>query len=236
MRKMQKIAELLEYQNKEGELRNIRQNFMNSDAYKKYTQARKFVEKTPESLQALDKKAELYRSDYKVMQQKLQILSDEIEALNDSNLLGKAFTIEEQKYFEKNMKKNTEALKTLKQDFKKLEENMLATEQEYQNLRKKHTEMQAQGKEYKDKYATSSKEYQNSIADLEKELKALEKNLPKSEFSRYSSKRQEKLFPVICSVVDDRCECCSMQLSLNTLNKLAEGVECESCGRILYKK
>ena len=51
------IDELLKYQEADGKLRAIEQEISATDERKKYMTARKFLEKEPEKLEALDAKA-----------------------------------------------------------------------------------------------------------------------------------------------------------------------------------
>lgn len=233
---MNNLVKLLEYQSKEEELRKIKQNIANSDEYKKYVQARKFLKQAPESLDALNKKAISYHDEYKAIQTKIEKLIANINELDDAtNILEKEVSNNEQKYYEKNINKNFDTLKTLKEEYKKFMAYVIETEKSYQTLRKNHAEMRLQMEQYGEKYNTIKQENSKKILSLEGELQNLENNLSKAELEKYKSKREEKIFPVICTVIDNRCSCCRMQLSLDTLNKLEQGVECESCGRILYK-
>ena len=231
------LEKLLEYQSKEEELRKIKQNIANSDEYKKYMQARKFLKQAPESLEALDKKAINYHDEFKAIQTKIEKLFANLNELDDAtNVMTNEVSTNEQKYYEKNINKNFDTLKTLKEDYKKFMAFVAETEKNYQTLKKNHADMRVQMEQYGEKYNAIKKEHSQKITTLEEELQNLESKLPKSELAKYKSKREEKIFPVICSVIENRCSCCSMQLSLDTLNKLEQGVECESCGRILYKK
>ena len=62
------IDELLQYQEADGKLRAIEQEIASTEERKKYMTARKFLEKAPEKLEALDARA----SEFKIMFERLE--------------------------------------------------------------------------------------------------------------------------------------------------------------------
>ena len=71
-------------------------------------------------------------------------------------------------------------------------------------------------------------------------LKKLGEKVPKDTLAKYTAKRKEKLYPVVCEVKakDNRCPQCGMELSIAEQSKLESGsfIECDSCRRILFRR
>ena len=98
--------------------------------------------------------------------------------------------------------------------------------------------MQKQYKEYKEKYAAVKEARAADISAIEAELSKLGKAVPADTLAKYKAKRKEKVYPVVCEVVGNRCPQCGMELSIAEISKLSDGnyIECDSCRRILFKR
>ena len=88
------------------------------------------------------------------------------------------------------------------------------------------------------KSAKYKEAHAGEIKKLEDELAVLAKDVPKDTLAKYTAKRKEKLFPVVCEVSSNRCPQCGMELSIAEQAKLSDGtfIECDSCRRILFKR
>ena len=64
------IDELLQYQEADGRLRAVEQEIAATDERKKYISARKFLEKAPEKLDALDAKAAELKHLFELLEKK----------------------------------------------------------------------------------------------------------------------------------------------------------------------
>lgn len=111
---------------------------------------------------------------------------------------------------------------------------------EYAAAKKQTIAMQRQYKEYREKYNDIKKEYAAEVESVESELKKLGEKVPKDTLAKYTAKRKEKLYPVVCEVKakDNRCPQCGMELSIAEQSKLESGsfIECDSCRRILFRR
>ena len=73
------IQDLLRYQETDGKLRTIEQEIAASDERKKYMTARKFLEKAPEKLEALDAKAAELKHIFELLTDKYAEIADTIK-------------------------------------------------------------------------------------------------------------------------------------------------------------
>ena len=72
--------------------------------------------------------------------------------------------------------------------------------------------------------------------EIEKQLAALAKEIPPEFLQKYNTKRKEKLFPIVGELYGGRCPFCSMEPPLAAKSKLANGIECDNCHRIIFEK
>ena len=86
------IQELLQYQETDGKLKAIEQELSTSEERKKYMTARKFLEKAPEKLDALDAKANELKHIFDQLVAKYKEIEDTIqEYANVDEMVEQAF-------------------------------------------------------------------------------------------------------------------------------------------------
>ena len=231
------IDELLKYQEADGKLRAVEQVIFATEERKKYMTARKFLEKAPEKLEALDVKAAELRHLFEQLEKKDKEIADTIKDYeNLDEMIGEQGG--EISFYKKNATQISDNLRGLKAEINKLVSLIEAASSEYQTVKKQTIAMQRQYKEYKEKYAAVKESHAAEIAQIEAEMKKIAEKVPKDQLEKYNAKRREKLYPVVCEVKDNRCPQCGMELSIAELSKLAEGtpIECDSCRRTLFKR
>ena len=231
------IEELLKYQEEDGKLRAVEQEIAATDERKKYMAARKFLEKAPEKLDALEGKAVELKHVFELLEKKYEELADTLKDYeNLDEMIGEQGG--EIAFYRRNASQIADSLKGLRAEINKLSAQIEASSKEYKAAKKQTIAMQRQYKEYKDKYAQVKKSHEDEIASIESQLKELAKKVPADVLAKYSAKRKEKVYPVVCVVTDKRCPQCGMELSIAEIDKLSGGnfIECDSCHRILFKK
>lgn len=231
------IEELLRYQEEDGKLRAVEQEIAATDERKKYMAARKFLEKAPEKLDALESKAVELKHVFELLEKKYEELADTLKDYeNLDEMIGEQGG--EIAFYRRNASQIADSLKGLRAEISKLAAQIEASSKEYKSAKKQTIAMQRQYKEYKEKYAQVKKSHEEQIASIETELKTLAQKVPADVLAKYSAKRKEKVYPVVCMVTDKRCPQCGMELSIAEIDKLSGGnfIECDSCHRILFKK
>ncbi len=231
------IDELLKYQETDGKLRAIEQEIAATEERKKYMGARKFLEKAPEKLEALDARAAEFKLLFERLEKKYAEIADTIKDYeNLDEMIGEQGG--EIAFYKKNASAIADNLKNLKAEINKLVHQIEKISAEYAAAKKQTIAMQKQYKEYKEKYNAVKESRAAEIGAIEKELAAMEKGMPADTLAKYKAKRKEKVFPVVVEVTGNRCPQCGMELSIAEISKLNDGsfIECDSCRRILFKR
>lgn len=111
-------------------------------------------------------------------------------------------------------------------------------DEEFKTLKKKTIAMQEKYKEYSAVYQEYKKGKIAEMDAVKAELEKLSKGIDKEVLARYKTKRSERIFPILCAVINDRCSQCGMELSIVGKEKIAGGnvTECDNCHRFLYKE
>lgn len=76
------------------------------------------------------------------------------------------------------------------------------------------------------------------ISELEKKMKAMEKEISQDLLAKYNSIKADKIFPVFVALDNGHCSGCRVELPTAKVNKVkADGsIVCEQCHRIIYNK
>ncbi len=231
------IEELLRYQEEDGKLRAVEQEIAATDERKKYMAARKFMDKAPEKLDALEAKAVELRHMFDLLTKKYEELADTLKDYeNLDEMIGEQGG--EIAFYRRSAAQIADSLKGLRAEINKLAAQIETASKEFKAAKKQTIAMQKQRKEYKEKYEQVKAAHKGEIDAIEANLKELAKKVPADVLAKYSAKRKEKVYPVVCVVTDKRCPQCGMELSIAEIDKLSGGnfIECDSCHRILFKK
>ena len=234
---MSQIEQLLKYQHEDEKLIRLEQEAASSEERKAYVQAKNFMSKAPEKLDQIDAKAaELER-----MAARLSAAYQELEeALKDFDSLDEMVKEEGANvaFYKKSALSLQDKIKSLKGEISSLTAAVKAVDEEYKSLKKKVIAMQKQYKESHAVYTAYKEQKKKEMAVVEEELKKLAKDIDPQVFSKYQTKRSERIFPIMCEVKADRCSKCGIELSLAGKEAISSGgvVECENCHRFLYKK
>ena len=230
------IEKLLKYQEEDSKLLKIEREASNSEERKNYSQAKTFLTKAPEKLDAMDAKA----LEMNAILQKLNKKYEEIaETLKDFENLDEL--VEEGadiSFYKKNATQIADKLKSIKSEINALIKSINEADEEYQALKKKTIAVQKQYAEYSATYQEYKKAKLAEMEEVKAELTKLAKGIDPEVLKRYEMKRSERIFPIICEVTNDRCSKCGMELSIIGKEKIARGeaTECDNCHRFLYKQ
>lgn len=229
---MSYLQAILKYQSIDGKLAKLENELAESEERKKYAKLRKFLKTAPEKLDSLETKAVSLKAEAAALTKKYEQVETQLgDFENLEELISGGADIA---FYKKKAQSVAEQLRKLKADLNALAASIKATDAEYQDLKKKVIAAQKQYDAAKKSYETLEATRADERDAIKKELAAAEKELPAEVFARYQTKRKEKIFPVVGEVVGGRCPFCSMEFPIAARGKLAAGVECDMCHRIVF--
>ena len=227
------LQAILSYQAVDAKLYELDKVLAESEERKKYVKLQKFLKTAPEKLDSLEVKATSFRVEadalaakYEQVEATLNEFSNLEEMIKDGADIG---------FYKKEAQKVAEQLKKLRAEINALSANIKATDEEYQKLKKQVISAQKQYGEAAEKYKEVKGAQEAERTELEKQLKALAKDIPPAVIERYNVKRKEKIFPVVGEAKNGRCWFCGMEPRIAAQSKLADGIECDNCHRFLFK-
>lgn len=231
-----KIEKILEYQNLDNELRKLELELVNNADKKMLDKISGIVKETQSISSGLEKEAEVALLEYKKIQKKYN------ESIKTLENLTK---IKDKKSTEEQCVKNVEQINNISVFLSGLEKNIMKLADtinkilsDFDTAKKNYNSAKAKYSKAKENLQKITEEVKPKIEKLEKELKSLEKNIDKEFLTKYKTKRQDKIFPVIVPLVDNSCGRCGMELPSAQIEKLKKDgfLECENCHRIIYFK
>ncbi|MDE6442609.1 MAG: hypothetical protein K2L12_07670 [Clostridia bacterium] len=233
---MAQIELLLKYQTEDSKLLQIERDAAGSEEWKNYSQAKSFLTKAPEKLDAMDAKAQDIYARLDSLNKKYDEIAETLKDFeNLDELVDGGADIS---FYKKNATQIIDQLKAIKGEINALVKSVKEADEEYQSLKKKTISVQKQYAEYSAKYQEYRKGKLAEMDAIKNELKVLAKDINPEVLRRYEMKRSERIFPIICTVKNNRCSKCGMELSIVGKEKISGGevTECENCHRFLYKE
>lgn len=227
--------QLLKYQQEDSKLLDLEREAANSEERKNFTQAKAFLTKAPEKLEALEARAvELSRLAEQLSKQYSEI-SDTLKDFESIDELALGGT--EISFYKKNVLQITERLKSIRAEIASLTKAVKDADEEYKALKKKTISMQKQYAEYSETYKNYKETKLKEMEAVKAELAKLAKGIDPAVMQKYQAKRSERIFPILCAVKDGRCSKCGTELSLSGKEKISSGdvIECDNCHRFLFK-
>lgn len=234
---MTTIQAILQYQEIDRKLFKLENELAESEERKKYVKLQKFLKVAPEKLDSLDAKAASLKSESDALVQKFeQIETTLADFENVDELLSGGADVS---FYKKKAQSVMEQLRKIKAELNALSETVKETDAEYKKLKKQVIAAQKQ-------YAEAAEAYKAVKGAKEGERKAIEAELTKAAeavkaadgevLARYLTKRKEKIFPVVGALYQGRCPFCSMEPPIAAKSKLAQGIECDHCHRIIFSE
>ena len=233
---MAQIEQLLKYQTEDSKLLRIEREASSSEERKNYSQAKSFLTKAPEKLEAMEAKAVEMSAILNKLVNKYEEIAETLKDFENLDELVEGGA--DISFYKKNATQITERLKSIKSEINALVKSVKEADGEYKSFKKKTLDVQEQYKVSSAAYSEYKKVKLAEMDGVKKELEKLAKDINPEVLKRYEMKRSERIFPIICGVENDRCSKCGMELSLVGKEKIAGGevTECENCHRFLYKK
>ena len=231
---MSQLQAILNYQTADAKLYELEKVLGESEERKNYVKLQKFLKSAPERLDSLEVKAQALRAEADALATKYA----QVEAT-----LGEFDNLEEMikggadiAFYKKEAQKIFDQLKKIRADINGLTANIKATDEEYQKLKKQVISAQKQYEDAANKYKELKESKAGEKAEIEKQLKAIAKDIPEEMLAKYQAKRKEKMFPIVGALKQGRCWLCGMEPPIAAQSRLGGGIECDNCHRIIYKE
>ena len=231
---MLQLQAILKYQEIDGKLYKMERDLAASEERKEYVKVKKFLETAPEKLDALEVKATAYAAEAETLSNKYaQAEATLSEFENIEELMKDGADVS---FLKKKAQSILEQLRKLKAEMNALASNIKATDAEYQKLKKQVISVQKQAPEVSEKYKAVKSAQDKERKEIETELAKLATEIDPTFMEKYKTKRKEKIFPIVGELYSGRCPFCSMEPPLAAQSKLASGIECDHCHRIIFGK
>ncbi|MDD4291772.1 MAG: C4-type zinc ribbon domain-containing protein [Clostridia bacterium] len=229
------MKELLEYQNIDGQLKQIENEIVATDEFKKYRSAKSFLSNVEETLKKIDARAgEIITLLNNAKQQYAEIDARLEEYIG---LADKSENLEETSYLKKKADQLRKSVDNLDKLIAQLQKEMKEVAATFDELGKRVPIAKKQYTENKAMVDNLKKEREGQVRKLKAELEKLEKNIDPKMLAYYNKLKQENVKKVVVPLLDgSRCGGCNMEMPLGAMSKLnATGVIiCDNCRRIIY--
>lgn len=231
---MAQLQAILNYQEADRKLYKLERELAGSEERKEYLKVKKFLESAPEKLDALEVKATSLTAEVEALEKKYAQVEATLSDFENLEELVKGGA--DISFYKKKAQAKIEQLKKIRADINALTATVKATDEEYKKLKKQVISAQKQYPEVSEKYKAVKSAQDAERKAVETELSALAKEVAPEMLAKYQTKRKEKLFPVVGALNLGRCPFCSMEPPLVAKSKLADGIECDNCHRIIFEK
>ena len=231
---MSQLQAILNYQEVDTKLYKIEREIAGCDERKEYVKFKKFLETAPEKLDSLEVKANALKAEAANLAKQYEKAEETLKDFEhlDELVVGGADIA----FYKKNAQSIVDQLKKIKADINALVANIKALDAEYQKLKKQVISAQKQYAEASESYKAVKAKNEEERKAIESELSAIQKEVDEHLLARYLTKRKEKLFPIVGELYSGRCPFCSMAPSIEAKSKIADGIECDTCHRIIFEK
>jgi predicted nucleic acid-binding Zn-ribbon protein len=231
----QMAQELLKYQTIDANLKKIETELSGSEERKKAVSAKKYIDGVEDNVNKLDDRAkelisafdvirateEKYKEQQAEFVKALEQVADETEA----------------QYLIKKIEELLNKIKSLNAESAKLTAEIQGLLKDYASIKSTTKAAQAQYAEYGKKYNELKASKAEEMKKIELELAELKKEVDPAVMEKYLKKRTDKIFPILYEATPHGCGYCNMEISMSAQSKLKNGeiIECDQCGRLLYK-
>ncbi len=230
------VRKLLKYQEIDAKLKSIESELLGSEERKKATGAKKYLESATENVNRLDERAKELALTFENLKQTEAKLKE--QQAEFQNALNSVEDETEAQYHLKKIEKLLKEIKSLNEQSASISAEIENTLKEYAKIKANSKMAQEQYKEFGAKYNELKASKSKEMEEIKKELSVLAEGIDAELMEKYNKKRGDKIFPILFEASENGCSACGMELPMSAKNKLKNGeiIECDQCGRLLYKQ
>lgn len=231
------LENILEYQEIEGELVAEENELLKSKDREKVTEYSQLLKNQHARILTLETQAQKVNDSYKKATakyeeflKKLEVLEKEMENADSSKIA----------VYEKAYKDFAAISNSLEKDITNIYNHIQQISKEYEEIITKSKADRIKFDKYKAAFAKVKAEKEPKIEDLKNKLQASKEKIDSKLLNVYLQKRDAKKFPVFVALIANKCGGCRMEISASKLGQMKTNdygvIECENCGRLIYKK
>lgn len=231
------IEKILSYQNTESSLISAENELSKSKDREKAVAIQQAMKNQHSRLVTLEQSAKhvnlIYKKamdKYEEYLKKLDELEKEVANADESKVA----------LYEKAYKDFSAVAASLEKEISNIYADVQSISKEYEDIMKKSKTDRENFDKYKAAYSKLKAEKEPKINEFKEKLVADAKNIEAKLLHMYKQKRENNLFPVFVELSASKCSGCRMEVSASKLAKMKTNdygvIECENCGRYIYKK
>ena len=229
------IDKLLQYQSIDANLKAIENTLRQSDEFKKYASAVKFLKTVAESKAQIESKAVALMGAMATLEEKLAKLNEEKADIATWDESADEATLA---FLKKKSNELAKQFTALEGEIAKLSQDMTELYNQYKKLMTNTKAMIGQQEESKKAYEDLTQSKEAEKTQIKKQLDVLAKDIPAPIMQKYLEKRKDPKFPIVYELSGKHCSACGTELSQLELAKLKTEkiAECENCRRLIFIK
>lgn len=231
------LEKMLEYQDIDGEIVACENALSKSVDRERALEIQQVMKSQHSRLLALEENAKVAKDAYTAASKKYEEFK-----LKLSELEKQLENVDENKValYEKTYKDFVSISSSLEREITNIYTQVQQISKEYEEIIRKSKTDREKFDKYSAAYKKLKAEKEPKIEELKTKLAAISKSINSTLLSKYKQKREGHLFPIFVPLNVNKCSGCRMEISaskLSDMNKHEFGViECENCGRYIYKK
>ena len=228
---------LWKYMQTDMEAMNLENSLRNSPNRVKLLKDKNFILEQQENLKKIE-------TEFSVMSDRIEALQDEYKRLEvalsetaKAQAEKPAETPEDVATYMQQVQKLLENLSRYEQELVKMRKDAENRDKQQRDIRVRAAKVKAEYEEIKKVYDVEFRDGKTQLLQLKTKTQEEAKKLPPTLLSKYNAIR-EHVTPPMAQLFGDQCGGCHMSLPSATTRRLdgTEIVECDNCGRILFRK
>lgn len=231
------LDNIVKYQEIESSILSAENDLNKSKEREKAAEMQQILKAGHARLLNLEKEAGLVNEKYKKATEKYQkfteklaALEKELESADESKLA----------LYEKAYKDFSSISNVLEKEIAAIYSEIQQINHDYESVIKKSKTDREKFDKYKAAYNAVKAEKEPLIEGLKIDLDKQKSKIDEKLFKIYSQKREGRIFPVFVELNANKCSGCRMEISASKLGAMKTNtygvIECENCGRYIYKK
>lgn len=228
------MQEMIKYQQIDTQIKKLNNELLSSKNKKGAGEMQQYLKDGQAKLLKLEEVAENLTMQYEKAVKLYNDFVNKLELLTKSVESANLDKIEELENTINNFKSNSE---TLENNIAVLANKIAQANKEFEVLMNNAKKAKHNLEVYKANYTKEKAQIEPEIARLSKELLDQKARVDKTLLAKYNQKSEGKVFPIFVVESQGKCGGCRMEISASKLADLnaKKVIECENCGRLIYK-